>query len=64
MQCGARFRDAFLADNYSQVRANNEDEYTTLIDMFPYRNAVLEEAKFPRTLPYSSMVPVIFSEVR
>jgi hypothetical protein len=35
MQCGARFRDAFLADNYLQVEAANEAEYAAAVQAFP-----------------------------
>lgn len=63
MQCGARFRDAFLADNYGQIRAENEEDYSTIVESFPYRNAALEETPFPRVLPFSSMVPAIYKQV-
>eukprot|EP00041_Stephanoeca_diplocostata_P026865 m.731814 g.731814 ORF g.731814 m.731814 type:complete len:1030 (-) comp23062_c1_seq8:283-3372(-) len=63
MQCASKFRDAFLSDNYSQLQAANEQEYSAILAKFPFRDAVLEESPFPKVLPFSSMVPNIFAEI-
>ncbi len=39
-------------------------EYKSIIDCFPYSNASLEEAPFPKQFPFSAMVVRVFTEVK
>lgn len=39
-------------------------EYQRIVDSFPYRDANLEAAPFPKRFPFSSMVPRVYRQIR
>lgn len=39
-------------------------KYNEIIDSFPYRDAAVEAAPFPKKLPFSCMVPKVYQQVR
>eukprot|EP00040_Diaphanoeca_grandis_P007833 m.42503 g.42503 ORF g.42503 m.42503 type:complete len:889 (-) comp19135_c0_seq1:139-2805(-) len=62
-QCASRFKEIFLADNYTPCQALNEDEYTKITTLFPFRDRVLEEAPFPKVFPFSNVVPEVYQVI-
>ena len=39
-------------------------EYQDITSSFPYQNTALETAPFPKQLPFSAMVPRVYTEVQ
>ena len=39
-------------------------EYNRIVESFPYRDAALESASFPKRFPFSCMVPRVYQEVQ
>ncbi len=58
------FRDIFNSDNYTPVQVNTPVEYLSVCEAFPYQNASLNEAPFPKNFPFSAMVPRVYTEVK
>ncbi|KAG1678663.1 Exocyst complex component 6B [Nymphon striatum] len=58
------FRKIFDDDNYHPIQVNNQAEFQSIIKMFPYNDAALEKAPFPKRCPFSMFVPKIFSEIK
>ncbi|XP_037089279.1 exocyst complex component 6B-like isoform X2 [Pollicipes pollicipes] len=58
------FREIFDSDNYHPVQVDSEQEYEQITLVFPYANAQLEKAPFPKAFPFSLMVPKVYSQVK
>jgi len=59
-----RFRDIFDKDTYTPIQVTTITEYQDIIESIPYENTVLEEMPFPKTFPFSAMVPKVYKEVK
>ena len=58
------FRDIFEKDNYHPVQVDTPEEFSRITSVFPYHDANLEKAQFPKRFPFSLMVPKVFQEVK
>ena len=61
------FRTIFDADNYHPMQVNNLTEYNEIINEFPFYEAEFltpSKEDFPKTFPFSSFVPKVYSEVK
>nr|CAG4644587.1 EOG090X01NK [Leptodora kindtii] len=48
----------------STLKVTTLSKYNEIIDSFPYRDAAVEAAPFPKKLPFSCMVPKVYQQVR
>ncbi|XP_065200611.1 exocyst complex component 6 [Planococcus citri] len=46
------------------IQVSNPGEYEDIVEMFPFKNNVLEKAEFPKKFPFSAMVPNVYHEVK
>ncbi|XP_053269174.1 exocyst complex component 6 isoform X2 [Pleuronectes platessa] len=58
------FREIFESDNYSPIPVETEDEYKVVVSRFPFHDAEIEKQDFPKKLPMSQSVPVIYTQVK
>ena len=58
------FREIFDEDNYHPITVENGQEYHEITQVFPYQDAALEAAAFPKQFPFSLMVPKVYSQVK
>ncbi|XP_068114279.1 exocyst complex component 6 isoform X3 [Hyperolius riggenbachi] len=58
------FRDIFEADNYSPIPVANEEEYRAVVSKFPFQDPEGDKLSFPKKLPMSQSVPLIYMQVK
>ncbi|XP_060950650.1 exocyst complex component 6 isoform X1 [Limanda limanda] len=58
------FREIFESDTYSPIPVETEDEYKVVVSRFPFHDAEIEKQDFPKKLPMSQSVPVIYTQVK
>ncbi|XP_043207003.1 exocyst complex component 6B-like [Amphibalanus amphitrite] len=58
------FREIFDQDNYHPIEVDSPQEYEQITRVFPYTDAELARQPFPKTFPFSLMVPKVFSQVK
>nr|CAG4643743.1 EOG090X01NK [Lepidurus arcticus] len=57
------FREIFEEDNYHPMHVSTPVEYQNVVERFPFKDANLEASAFPKTFPFSSMVPRVYEEM-
>ncbi|XP_064465796.1 exocyst complex component 6B-like isoform X2 [Ornithodoros turicata] len=62
--CVQTFRNIFEDDSYHPIEVSTPEEYQAVLDTFPFRDAALEAAPFPKKFPFSRFVPEIFGQVK
>jgi len=58
------FNKIFDEDNYTPITVETGLEYSSIVDVYPYRDASLEQDPFPKRFPFSEFVPKIYCEVK
>ena len=57
------YSNLLSSDDYTPVVVDSEPQFQGMLEIFPIRDITIMRAPFPRTLPFSSMVPQIFKQV-
>ena len=58
-----RLSKMLMEDNLQQVVVADEDSYLATVAKFPFESQVFREAGFPKTFPFSGVVPNIYVEI-
>lgn len=58
------FRDILEEDNFLPIQVSSQEECDNVLGSFPYRNKELEKSEFPKTFPFSPMVPKVYQQVK
>ncbi|XP_034941407.1 exocyst complex component 6B isoform X1 [Chelonus insularis] len=58
------FRDILDEDNFLPIQVSTQSDYDVVVQSFPYHDAELEKAEFPKKFPFSAMVPKVYHQVK
>ncbi|CAH1783134.1 unnamed protein product, partial [Owenia fusiformis] len=58
------FDEIFTEDNYTPIMVETLDEYTDILERYPFREHVPSAEQFPTQLPFSEMVPNVYEQVK
>ncbi|CAB4070060.1 EXOC6 [Lepeophtheirus salmonis] len=63
-KCVVIFREIFDSDNYHPIEVSCHEEYDEIVSAFQFESETLEEEPFPKSFPFSAMVPKVYNEVK
>ncbi|XP_040574989.1 exocyst complex component 6B isoform X1 [Lepeophtheirus salmonis] len=63
-KCVVIFREIFDSDNYHPIEVSCQEEYDEIVSAFQFESETLEEEPFPKSFPFSAMVPKVYNEVK
>lgn len=58
------FREILDEENFLPIQVSTRDEYEKVLETFPFSEDETEAITFPRRLPFSSMVPKVYRQVK
>lgn len=58
------FRDILDNGSFLPIEVQNQEEYDSVMDKFPYDGEELEKQPFPRKFPFSSLVTSVYVQVK
>ncbi|XP_055377607.1 exocyst complex component 6 [Condylostylus longicornis] len=58
------FREILDKGNFLPLEVEDQEEYDDVIERFPFHSEVLESKPFPKTFPFSKMVPEVYHQAK
>ncbi|XP_034233966.1 exocyst complex component 6 isoform X2 [Thrips palmi] len=58
------FREMLDEECFLPLEVETQEEYDSVLSSFPFHDEALEVAPFPKVLPFSSMVPKVYQQVK
>lgn len=58
------FRDILDKEQFQPMIVENQEEYESIIERFPFHSEQLENAAFPKKFPFSRMVPEVYHQAK
>ncbi|XP_037818946.1 exocyst complex component 6 [Lucilia sericata] len=58
------FRDILDKEQFLPMIVENQEEYESIIERFPFHSEQLENAPFPKKFPFSRMVPEVYHQAK
>lgn len=58
------FREMLDEECFLPLEVETQEEYDNVLSSFPFHDETLEVAPFPKVLPFSSMVPKVYQQVK
>lgn len=56
--------ELFISDDYTPIMVKTDEQFKGVLEIFPYGDAELAAAPYPKSFPFSSMVYQIFVQLR
>lgn len=58
------FREILSKEHFQPIQANDQDEYEHILESFPWDEDLRNDVDFPYKIPFSSMVPKVYQQVK